>query len=198
MEANFVFFKENIETLFLNSWHSAPFSEFTRKPSHNAPIFSCVEHYMAYQKALYFKNMELAQEILSTTHPKEIKALVRKIQHDHLQWDNVKVDFFRTANILKFSQNISLKTKLLHGFGDNPLFVNADPYDSVWGIGYCADSAMKYRHRWGNNLAGKIITDVRNELLSDDGIKQRYQRIIDKPISPRKRASFYPTSQFLE
>ncbi len=72
----------------------------------------------------------------------------------------------RSANIAKFSQNPELK-KLLLETGDRA-FVEASPFDKIWGIGLTANKPAAYdRARWkGLNLLGDILNEVRNTLAS--------------------------------
>jgi ribA/ribD-fused uncharacterized protein len=163
----------------------------------NGILFSSTEMYMMLHKAMVFNDTETMNKILATTDPKEIKALGRTIKNfDQKMWEGIKVDIVRTGNILKFSQNVNLRTRLLFSHGDNPLFIETNPYDRVWGIGYSTEDADNNRQRWGQNLLGKILTDVRLSLLSDEGIKKNYNALIEASPSPLKRASFYPTGQF--
>ena len=47
--------------------------------------------------------------------------------------------------------------------------VEASPYDRVWGIGLTEDSpGAQSKHTWeGQNLLGYILTDIRDEMISD-------------------------------
>ena len=44
-------------------------------------------------------------------------------------------------------------------------FVEASPYDRIWGIGYSEKDALENIPYWGENLLGKIITDLRDSIV---------------------------------
>ncbi|CAG2247034.1 K09935 [Mytilus edulis] len=71
------------------------------------------------------------------------------------------------AKLDKFSQNEKLREELVNTYPK--LLVEASPHDQVWGIGLAADDPKIFDvNNWrGFNLLGKIITDVRDELLKD-------------------------------
>lgn len=50
--------------------------------------------------------------------------------------------------------------------GDRPL-VEASPHDRTWGIGFKAADAERNRRRWGFNLLGKCLMEVREQLRSE-------------------------------
>ena len=62
----------------------------------------------------------------------------------------------------KFSQNPELKTQLL-ATGEKVL-VEASPYDKIWGIGFNKSDALTSKAKWGQNLLGKVLMEVRNKL----------------------------------
>lgn len=41
--------------------------------------------------------------------------------------------------------------------------------DRIWGVGFGEKNAGKNRHRWGQNLLGKALMDVRGRLREEDG-----------------------------
>ncbi|KAI1268730.1 hypothetical protein F5Y18DRAFT_165128 [Xylariaceae sp. FL1019] len=51
--------------------------------------------------------------------------------------------------------------------GDREL-VEASPMDRIWGIGFGAQDAPKCRERWGLNLLGKCLMDVREQFRKED------------------------------
>jgi ribA/ribD-fused uncharacterized protein len=61
----------------------------------------------------------------------------------------------------KFSQNIELKKILLSH--KQFVIVEASPFDRIWGIGYGNKDAINNINNWGENLLGKILTELANE-----------------------------------
>ncbi len=72
----------------------------------------------------------------------------------------------RTGNRAKFTQNAALRDQLLATRGTT--LVEASPYDKIWGIGLDAkDPRALDASQWkGLNLLGKILTELREELLA--------------------------------
>ena len=66
----------------------------------------------------------------------------------------------------KFAQNATLRQALLDTVGTE--LVEASPFDRIWGIGLAAtDARATDPSQWrGQNLLGKILTRVRDELLA--------------------------------
>jgi ribA/ribD-fused uncharacterized protein len=127
--------------------------------------YSCAEQYMMHQKAMMFNDLETAEKILECDSPKEQQALGRIVKnYDQALWDERKEDIVYSGNIAKFSQNSDL-LKLLNDTGDK-LLVEASPIDKIWGIGLDEDDAAKTpKEKWrGQNLLGKCLTKVRNDL----------------------------------
>lgn len=113
-------------------------------------------------KARLFGDLEIEQQILATAIPKEHKRLGRAVRgFDESVWNEARCEIVRTANIAKFSQNAELK-RLLLGTGDRE-FVEASPFDKIWGIGLAANKPAAYdRAKWkGLNLLGNILNNVR-------------------------------------
>lgn len=98
--------------------------------------------------------------------PKTTKAMGRKanLRED---WDEVKNDVMRRIVKLKFEQNIDLAKKLI-GTGDAVLIEGNNWHDNYWGICTC-DKCEKIR---GNNMLGKILMEIRDELFSKNGHDQ--------------------------
>ena len=138
----------------------------------NNTAFSCVEQYMMYRKAMLFKDAEVASKILLTNNPKEIKALGRKVKNFNEEtWKEHRMDIVCDGVLQKFKQNSKLNKwmkDLYKQYGDNLLFVEASPYDRIWGIGREVDDTTKnwttYDFR-GQNLLGEALTWVYTEGL---------------------------------
>jgi DNA ligase (NAD+) len=129
--------------------------------------FSCSEQYMMWAKAKLFKDEKIAQKILSTSSPKEHKALGRKVHNfDPKVWDKNKENIVFTALKAKFSQNPQIMKQLQKTAPT--LLVEASPWDRIWGIGYSEKEALQVgTEKWGENLLGKLLTQVRDENSSD-------------------------------
>ena len=63
---------------------------------------------------------------------------------------------------LKFLQNKDLREAILSENVDH--FVEASPYDRIWGIGYLEQDAEEHISNWGLNLLGKTLDRVKQNL----------------------------------
>ncbi len=134
-------------------------SDFT----YNGIFFNCAEQAMMYEKAITFNDLATAKEILHVRTPKEQKALGRKVKNfDSKVWDAVKYEKVKEILKCKFNENLHLLDLLVRNKGLE--FVEASPYDRIWGIGYDESTALKNIDNWGENLLGKILTELSNEL----------------------------------
>jgi ribA/ribD-fused uncharacterized protein len=109
-------------------------------------------------------NVNLASQILAETDPKKIKAFGRKVNnYDDNVWNGIRHRVMLDAIILKFSQNPSLKRKLL---ATHPkILVEASPYDKIWGIGMTARQAIDANYQFnGLNLLGTVLMEARRML----------------------------------
>lgn len=128
-------------------------------------IFYNSEQAFMYEKALYFKDLNIANQILQCDSPKEAKVLGRKVKKfDSIKWDLVSYDIMADINLAKFEQNPSLKEILLST--RNKTIVEASPFDKIWGIGlHWNDERILDEKNWrGQNLLGKVLMKVRNTL----------------------------------
>ncbi|KAK3903055.1 hypothetical protein C8A05DRAFT_33222 [Staphylotrichum tortipilum] len=170
-------------TGYLSQWYPCAFSD-DADPS---IIYPTAEHYMMYQKALLFSDAAVAAEVLAAAHPRQVKALGRKVSgfSDEV-WNAHREAIVRRGNVLKFTRpveplaegsgwivtvpggeeggekGVSIKEMLL-GTGEREI-VEASPMDRIWGIGFGAAKAGSVRERWGLNLLGKALMVVRGEL----------------------------------
>lgn len=129
-------------------------------------LYCHVEQYMMYHKALTFNDDETALKIFSNTCPRTCKMLGRKTKgFDNKLWDAVKYHIVASACYFKFNQNEKIRKILL---GTNKLeLVEASPHDRIWGIGFEAHEALENKDKWGANLLGKALMEVR-EMLNDE------------------------------
>ena len=147
---------------------ASPFSQWYRCTFRvGEHTFNCAEQYMMYEKAKLFGDDEVAAQILAAAHPREHKALGRKVKNfDDDVWKRERERIVRAGNHAKFTQNEELKKALFDTKGTT--LVEASPHDKIWGIGLAAtDPRAQDRKQWlGRNLLGKILTELRDELLT--------------------------------
>lgn len=125
------------------------------------------EQYFMVMKALHFGDEDSAKKMLQLSDPNKIKQLGRKVKNfDSDDWDQVKLGYMYKGLKLKFTQDPELKQILLAETAD--LFVEASPYDKIWGIGLGEEKArFTPESEWpGQNLLGQLLTKLREELRS--------------------------------
>jgi ribA/ribD-fused uncharacterized protein len=129
--------------------------------------FTCAEQYMMYGKAMLFGDAAVAAQVLAADHPRAHKALGRTVRpYDEHQWRVHRERIVHAGNHAKFTQNPELRALLEATRGT--VLVEASPYDKIWGIGLAAtDPRAKDPTQWkGQNLLGKVLTALRDELLA--------------------------------
>jgi hypothetical protein len=121
------FHNPNEENAYLSNWYHCYFTV-------NNIIFSSMEQFMMYSKALLFKDKEVADSILNTDDFKEIKALGRQVKNfDEDTWNKNKQQIIYKGLHEKFSQNNELKEQL-KGTGYK-ILAECAVNDKIWGIG---------------------------------------------------------------
>lgn len=157
--------------VFQSGWGSQWFkSDFTVKMrfeeggEEEEVTFPSAEHWMMVQKALLFKDVEMAREMLMVPDDMAaVKALGRRVQNfDEAEWCSARERIVLEGNLHKFRQNESLKAKLL-ATGTRRI-VEASPRDRIWGIGFGEKNALKNQGRWGLNLLGLALEETRRRL----------------------------------
>ncbi|HVK20308.1 MAG TPA: NADAR family protein [Actinokineospora sp.] len=146
----------------LSQWWPAEFVvDGTRYPT--------AEHFMMAGKARLFGDDAIAEKILATDSPREVKDLGRAVSgFDADRWTEHRYPIVVAGTYAKFSQNPALAGYLI-GTGDK-VIVEASPVDPVWGIGLAADHPdARTPAKWqGLNLLGQALMEVRARLLLGD------------------------------
>ncbi|KAF5349092.1 hypothetical protein D9756_009327 [Leucocoprinus leucothites] len=168
-ESEYVFFwKVNEENGYLSQWYLSPFKASVEiDGTAETCEFLTAEHWMMVHKALLFGDSAVAREILATPAGSKnmaaVKALGRKVKNfDEETWVRERYRIVVEGNKHKFSANAELREKLVKT-GDKPI-VEASPRDRIWGVGFGAKNAPLKKERWGLNLLGKALEEVRGEL----------------------------------
>lgn len=126
-------------------------------------IYTSTEQYMMSQKAVLFNDMESFDKIMKTTNPAIQKRLGRKVANfNERVWAQHKHRIVYEGNKAKFIQNLELKIYMLET--DDMSLVEASPRDRYWGIGFSADKAIDRKKDWGENILGKLLMKLRDDI----------------------------------
>lgn len=151
----------------LSNWAHTPYI-------FHGKMYSCSEQQYMESKAIYFKDYRAADLIMKTDDPKRIKDLGRKVRGymDH-KWSKVREMYMRECVRAKFFGNEKARRFLMNQ-PENHIFVEASPYDKIWGIGLSENDPRAWNQaEWrGQNLLGKIITVVYKELKNNGNLFQ--------------------------
>ncbi len=149
----------------LSNWGPAEFN-------HKGLKFHNSEQAYMWEKAMYFNDKEIAQQILENDNPSTAKNLGRKVKNFNAEsWDGAGYEYMIDVCYAKFKQNPELAEVLL-ATGDKTL-VEGSPYDKIWGVGlhWASEEILDEANWQGQNLLGKALMEVRGMLkLYEDGI----------------------------
>lgn len=152
------FHNPNEENGYLSNWY---LSDFLIEDI----SFSSVEQYMMYQKAICFRDKEIATQILQTQDVAEIKALGRMVSgYDDNYWNGIRQIVVYNGLLAKFLQNEDLKEQLLGT--EKSLLAECAVKDKIWGIGLSMKDPDRLDvTKWrGQNLLGYTLMMVRDRL----------------------------------
>ncbi|KAJ3148222.1 hypothetical protein HDU89_004817 [Geranomyces variabilis] len=164
MDQRVIYFWKTSERPYgiFSQWAITPFTDSTTSITYNS-----TEQYMMHQKAVLFGDTSIANAILAETDPREIKSLGAQVAgFSEDIWVANRLKIVTRGNALKFGQDAELK-RVLRQSG-NATIVEASPYDRIWGIGFSERKATSNRDKWGLNLLGEALMDVRGQLLAQD------------------------------
>lgn len=180
--SNYVFFWKQHELEV--GWASQWWSEQSFTSPDGSTEYKTAEHYMMSEKARLFDDDGTSQKILAATDPKTVKALGREVRSllystypwaltssqvanfDEDVWNENRLRIVEDGNELKFRQHGNLRALLL-GTSDKTL-VEASPLDRIWGIGYGEKKALAHKEKWGLNLLGQALMNVRAKLRAEE------------------------------
>ena len=147
---------------------ASPFSQWYRSTFVvDGVTFGCAEQFMMHGKAMLFGDADVAAAILAAEHPRDHKALGRKVSgFDEAVWNRERERIVYAGNRAKFTQDQQLLDTLLATKGTT--LVEASPFDKIWGIGLAeSDPRAKDPTQWrGKNLLGIVLTELRDELIA--------------------------------
>ena len=141
----------------------------------NNKIFNCREKWMMVCKALVFAKDEfrnfninlIEKKIMSNNSPKNIKSYGRMILgFDENIWEKCRYKIVFNGNYLQFKQNEELKEILLNTKG----IIVEGTRDKIWGAGLLYPSFIN-KNKWGLNLLGNVLMEVREIIKLENNIK---------------------------
>lgn len=145
------------------------FSNWSPYPAdYNEIRFPSSEHLFMYLKAIFFNDEVKAMKIIQAPDYRTAKKLGSKVSgFDEERWKQVREDMMYKALKAKFDTNEDFRQALLSPQFHGKTFVEASKYDNIWGIGISVKDAFEGKEWKGNNLLGKVLTQLR-----DDEIKK--------------------------
>lgn len=146
------------ENGYLSNWYPVKFTV-------DSVVFSSMEQFMMYKKALYFGDYNIAKRILASNDVADIKELGRLVSnYNESYWNGIRQIVVFEGLLAKFSQNESLKEQLKATNGS--ILAECAVKDRIWGIGLSMNNPNRLDiNRWkGQNLLGYTLMMVRERL----------------------------------
>lgn len=143
---------------FLSNWYLSKFEV-------SGVVYSSMEQYMMYQKAICFHDEIVAGQILETDDVSIIKQLGRSVSgYDDTTWNGVRQIVVYEGLKAKFLQNEELRN-LLKKTGD-AILAECAVKDRIWGIGLSMTDLSRFdKNKWkGQNLLGYSLMMVRDSI----------------------------------
>ena len=143
---------------FLSNWYLSKFEV-------SGVVYSSMEQYMMYQKAIYFHDEIVAEQILETKDVSEIKQFGRMVSgYDDTTWNGIRQIIVYEGLKAKFSQNEELRN-CLKQTGD-AILAECAVKDRIWGIGLSMTDPSRFeKNKWkGQNLLGYSLMMVRKSI----------------------------------
>ena len=144
----------------------------------NGVIWPSVEHRYQYDKAIFFDQLELAEEILNAPHALHAKKLSKTLPKSH-SWDKHKLSVMKDLLYLKAEQCQPFRSKLLRS-GKSKL--SHPVSDSFWGAG---------KDGKGQEHMANLLTELRSKIQTN---------ALPQPQTPKRsspsNSSFLRSSSF--
>ena len=143
---------------YLSNWYLSRFKV-------DGIVFSSMEQFMMYRKAICFHDNNIAVQILETGDAVRFKDLGRHVSgYDENLWNGVRQLVVYEGLLAKFSQNDKLQEQLKAT--GNTVLAECAVKDRIWGIGLSMNDPDRFdRTKWkGQNLLGYALMMVRDRL----------------------------------
>lgn len=143
----------------LSNHHQAP---FTLK----GKVFSCVEQYLAFSKAILAQDTTQTERAMELSDPADHKVILNNLRSVvQERWAELAPDIILPAIRAKFSQNERLSNFLIE---THPLAIGEASRDSIWGVGLQLEHKdVMDVSKWEphGNLLGNTLARVQAELI---------------------------------
>lgn len=127
--------------------------------------FSCMEHYLAFQRAILSEKQSIIKRARQARDPLQAKHILHLLKEDHPEeWDSWVEEVTLEGLRAKFTQNITLKTYLCD---TGNLQIGEASENPRWGIGMnLSDEHVLDYTKWKSdgNLLGKCLMKIREEM----------------------------------
>lgn len=148
----------NEENSWLSNWYLSPFIV-------EGVMFSSMEQYMMYKKAVTFGDFDMVQKILTEKDVSKVKQYGRQIaNYDDVVWNGIRQIIVYRGLLAKFSQNQELGRKLKET--GEAVLAECAVHDKIWGIGLSMQDTNRFNmQKWnGQNLLGFSLMQVREQI----------------------------------
>lgn len=140
--------------------------------------YICVEQYVTEEKAYNFGDSAAAQKVRETTDPREMKRIGENIHnYDHQEWLNTMNEVVFKALKAKFTDERA------HGAKDYLLstgnrVIGEASRNTHWGTGlHVSDQNALKTDEWkGKNIIGKMLMNIRNEILEKNKNSEKKEK----------------------
>lgn len=141
---------------FLGNWSKVP-----QGIKYDGKVFPTAEHIFMYIKAKTFKDKESMSLIEQAISPKEAKDIGRRVKgYKDDVWESYRINAMYDALVSRVKCDTPFKEFLINHSGFT--FVEASPYDRIWGVGLSEDDPLILDEgNWkGRNLLGQVMSQV--------------------------------------
>ena len=130
----------------------------------NGTRYNCMEQYLMTSKARHFDDTDTVVQIMKTKNPGQQKGLGKRVADFDLEkWRKVVPQILLMGVRAKFTQDRHCQSFLKET--KEKVLGEANPNDTYYGIGMGAKDRNAWdMDKWGHNLLGKTLMDVRSDL----------------------------------
>lgn len=135
-----------------------------KHPEFTSLKFHSVEQAMMFSKAALFDDLDAMELIINSRSPLACKRAGRQVKNfDDGLWQFMRFSVVFNYTLQKFFSDSALLTVLLATRGY--MLVESTRNDFIWGCGYSLnDLESRNPDKWGLNLQGNVLTEVRRLL----------------------------------